>query len=67
MKEEYWKMKNGEKIAVGDMSESHVKNVLRMIIRTRNAINDKRFEDQMESWEKEFWDDVYRYGSEEFN
>lgn len=33
MQEEYWTTKEGKKMAVSDMTEEHVKNVLRMIIR----------------------------------
>ena len=36
MKDEIWTMKDGTKIAVGDMSESHVRNALRMVIRNHN-------------------------------
>ena len=32
-KEYFWTMKNGEKINVDDMTESHLKNVLKLIIR----------------------------------
>jgi len=33
MVDEFWTMRDGTKIAVGDMSESHVRNALRMVIR----------------------------------
>lgn len=33
MKDEQWTMKDGKEIAVSDMSEEHVKNILRMLIR----------------------------------
>jgi hypothetical protein len=33
MKEEYWKVKNGKEIAVGDMTEDHAKNALRLILK----------------------------------
>jgi hypothetical protein len=33
--DEIWTTSTGQKIAVGDMSESHVRNVLRMILRNR--------------------------------
>lgn len=36
MKDEIWTMKDGTKIAVSDMSESHVRNALRMVIRNMN-------------------------------
>lgn len=32
--EQYWTMKDGTKIAVGDMSVDHLRNVLRLLIRT---------------------------------
>jgi hypothetical protein len=35
MKEEYWETKDGKKIAVGDMKEDHVRNVLRLILRKK--------------------------------
>jgi hypothetical protein len=35
MKEEYWCTKDGGKIAVGDMTESHLKNLLRKLIREK--------------------------------
>lgn len=31
----YWTMKNGKKINVDDMTEDHLRNVLKMIIRNR--------------------------------
>jgi hypothetical protein len=33
MKEQYWTTKDGRKIAVGDMTLEHLRNVLRMLIR----------------------------------
>ncbi len=33
MKDEIWITKDGKKISVGDMEESHVRNALRMVIR----------------------------------
>ena len=35
MDDEIWTMRDGTRIAVGDMSESHVRNTLRMILRKR--------------------------------
>ena len=35
MQEEYWTTKDGEKIAVGDMDEQHVRNALRMVLRKK--------------------------------
>jgi hypothetical protein len=33
MKEEYWTTKDGKQLAVSDMTETHVKNLLRKLIR----------------------------------
>lgn len=33
MQEQYWITKDGRKIAVGDMTLEHLRNVLRMLIR----------------------------------
>jgi len=33
---QYWTMKDGKKIDVDDMTESHLRNVLKMILRNRN-------------------------------
>jgi hypothetical protein len=38
IKEEYWIMRNGEQIAIGDMTESHAKNLLRKLIRENRVI-----------------------------
>jgi len=38
IKEEYWTMRNGERIAIGDMTESHAKNLLRKLIREDRII-----------------------------
>tara|TARA_R110000822_G_scaffold147_1_gene661 strand:+ start:251 stop:457 length:207 start_codon:yes stop_codon:yes gene_type:complete len=32
----YWKMKDGKKIDVDDMTESHLRNVLKMILKNQN-------------------------------
>jgi hypothetical protein len=40
MTEEFWTMKNGEKISVDDMSESHLRATLKLIIH-RNRENKK--------------------------
>lgn len=70
MDEQYWTTLDGTKIAVGDMSESHLRNTLRMIIRKSQ---EKKFivsiidEDTkpcgMEDWEIQFWEDEGRYGT----
>jgi len=40
-REYFWTMKNGEKINVDDMTESHLRNVLKLIIR-RSEDNEVR-------------------------
>lgn len=37
-KDEIWTMRDGTKIAVGDMSESHVRNALRMVMRNHRKL-----------------------------
>ena len=37
MKDIYWTMKNGQKINVDDMDENHLRNTLKLIIRTAKA------------------------------
>lgn len=38
----YWKQKNGELISVDDMTEDHLKNVLKLIIRNSQLIEKKK-------------------------
>jgi hypothetical protein len=57
--DEMWTTQDGRKIAVGDMEESHVRNVLRMILRKRR----ERFDRHMAALEQEmitsaFADDI---------
>ena len=40
-KKYYWTMKDGNKIDVDDMTESHLKNVLKLLLR-RNESSDKK-------------------------
>ena len=40
-KEYYWKMKDGSKINVDDMTESHLRNVLKLILK-RNESSAKK-------------------------
>lgn len=35
MDEEYWIMRDGTRIAVGDLTEKHIRNILRMILHAR--------------------------------
>lgn len=41
--DEIWTMRDGTKIAVGDMGESHVRNALRMVIRTSRKKKERAF------------------------
>jgi hypothetical protein len=42
MKEEYWVGNNGIPIAVGDMTEEHIRNCLRKLIRENRIISSKK-------------------------
>ena len=44
-KDEVWTTKDGRKIAVGDMSEEHAKNILRLLIRQRREIKQAAYDD----------------------
>jgi len=37
-REYFWTMKNGEKINVDDMTESHLRNVLKLLIRRSEEV-----------------------------
>jgi hypothetical protein len=39
---EYWTMKSGHRISVDDMTEEHVRNTLKMIIRVARINSEKR-------------------------
>ena len=41
MKDEIWVTKNGQKVAVSDMTEKHAKNALRMLIRRVNGADEE--------------------------
>lgn len=41
---EYWTMKSGHKISVDDMTEEHVRNTLKMIIRVARINSEKRMD-----------------------
>ena len=62
-------MKDGTKIKVDDMTESHAKNCLKLLMRRNNANTfrldapEDLIEGVMAEWENEFWNDEYRYGS----
>jgi hypothetical protein len=63
MMDEIWTMKDGTEIAVGDMSESHVRNTLRMLLRKQRESQEKWMEYDQEDWERDFWEDEGRYGT----
>jgi ABC-type sugar transport system ATPase subunit len=50
--DEKWKMKDGRTIMVNDMTESHAKNCLRMMIRQRNqcSCNDYDYVELDDDW-----------------
>jgi len=68
-KEYYWTMKNGSKVNIKDMSEDHLRNALRMVLRNLEKLEElqvlpcnqkkvtcnisKRFEEQQISEEQE--------------
>jgi hypothetical protein len=41
MDDEYWTTRDGRRIAVGEMTEEHVRNTLRMILRKRRRISER--------------------------
>lgn len=43
--DEVWTTRDGREIAVGDMEEQHVRNVLRMILRKRRERRERQAED----------------------
>lgn len=45
MEKVYWVTKQGQKLDVDDMSEAHVRNLLKMILRTSQATQVKARED----------------------
>lgn len=56
--EEYWTTREGKTIPVGDMTEQHAKNALRMMIRNQKKIMDivskaEARVDEAISWKKE--------------
>lgn len=58
-KEEYWTMKDGTEIAVGDMEEEHVRNALRMVIRRHRESDSEYWEvwKQVKQWGE--WGDIF--------
>jgi hypothetical protein len=45
MEKVYWITKQGQKLDIDDMSEAHVKNILKMILRTSRTAQVKARED----------------------
>ena len=55
-KEEYWTTKDGQKIAVGDMTLEHLRNVLRMLIREdRIVLNQELYDLEIGIGASEWW------------
>lgn len=58
----YWETKDGEKIAVKDMSESHIKNCIRMLEKEINP--EVEFDDEL-NYPYNAWLNVFRDELEE--
>lgn len=50
MEDEIWVTKDGRKIAVSDMSENHVRNALRMILRNARKKRERVMDELLEGW-----------------
>lgn len=46
----YWTMKDGKKIDVDNMTESHLRNVLKMILRNHKERRAVKFEHEENLW-----------------
>jgi len=61
-----WKTRDGIEINVDDMSESHAKNCLKMLMKRGQTFDVSAPEDLiqgvMDEWENEFWSDELRCG-----
>jgi hypothetical protein len=53
--DEYWTMRNGKQIAIGDMTESHAKNLLRKLIREDRIIFKSKDNDLLPTGDGEWW------------
>ena len=62
MKDEMWKMRDGTLIAVSDMSEDHVRNALRMVIRRH-----RRLQLELEELEETVGDVQDRLSADSYN
>jgi len=47
MTDQYWQTKNGRNLAVGDMTEDHLRNVLRQLIREKRILLRTKLESAM--------------------
>lgn len=59
---EIWTMRDGTEISVGDMDESHLRNVLNLILRRRREIIEERFKKEVRkeikrTFPEEYWRD----------
>ena len=63
IKDEVWKTKDGTYIEVKDMSESHVRNALRLIIRNRRKAIEANDQFINDLFEESFPKGCDRYGS----
>ena len=59
MQEQFWKTKEGKYIKVGDMSESHAKNALRMLIKKFHAEKETIEENNPDDAGYNAWSDGY--------
>lgn len=62
VREEYWTQKNGQRIAVGDMDETHVRNTLRMILKHARIRRERRELD--ERLDDILADEIWRAGKD---
>lgn len=70
--DEQWTMDDGTKIWIADMTESHAKNCLRMILRRTREDREMTTPDDFEftptnwprddDWENEFWENELSHG-----
>lgn len=65
MKKYYWTTKDGQKIDIDLMTESHLRNVLKMILRNIETPTKKRT--QIGNIENNFLEESYKEYEEEFN
>lgn len=65
MKKYYWTTKEGVKIDVDLMSETHLRNVLKMILRNIETHTKKRT--QIGNIESNFLEEAYKEYAEEYN